>query len=668
MTVEEEIAEKKNVLVGIRMNRNDRLLLNWALAKVAEPGDHVVALHVSRDSTSEEENSSLLEDYLDVYKGLCTAKQLHLIGKVSHGRSIRKVLVKEAKLCEAMVVVVGINSLNSICGWVSVGNYCAKRLPPTTSVLTVYNGKVIFQRGFTNHLPGIKGDGSQSTNIQGQNPKENIPCPAVAETPMSHSYSKDDNMDACEDKDDNTSPSTSIGGSRTDETFSSTEDRDDTSSNTVDELVKDMVEPMPGWPLLKRASSQTPNVKKPLTRKTSVVQWAMSLPKRTYSLPSTECYFGSEETEVLLERAISRRSSKDNLSAWGELPKELELLLRTNSSRCRWISHKEIMDATSQFSSDNLIAKGGCSSVYKGNLVDGKKVAVKIMKMTKGAWQDYILEVDIISSLKHKHIIPLIGVCLDDNDLILVYKFLSNGSLEENLHGKKEECGLSWEVRFNIAVGVAEAINYLHNECHRTVIHRDIKSSNILLSDEFDPQISDFGLALWASTSPLESHGDVAGTFGYLAPEYFMHGKISEKIDVYSFGVVLLELLSGKKPISTDTIKGQESLVLWAKPILESGEVTALLDPSFSENIDQVQMQRMILAANLCITRTARLRPEMNQILKLLQGEKDHEEWGKCHVRYQEEPENQDDDEVYPDSSAGSQLGLALLDVEDDST
>lgn len=131
--------------------------------------------------------------------------------------------------------------------------------------------------------------------------------------------------------------------------------------------------------------------------------------------------------------------------------------------------------------------------------------------------------------------------------------------------GKKKECGLSWEVRFNVAVGVAEALNYLHKECSRPVIHRDIKSSNILLSNEFEPQVSDFGLAIWASTSSSEIHSDVVGTFGYLAPEYFMYGKISEKIDVYSYGVVLLELLSGKKPICAGTLKGQESLVMWVR-------------------------------------------------------------------------------------------------------
>ncbi|RWW05805.1 hypothetical protein BHE74_00055903, partial [Ensete ventricosum] len=122
-----------------------------------------------------------------------------------------------------------------------------------------------------------------------------------------------------------------------------------------------------------------------------------------------------------------------------------------------------------------------------------------------------------------------------------------------------------WDLRYKVATGVAEALSYLHNGCSNpVVIHRDVKSSNILLTDEFEPQLSDFGLAIWAPTnSTCLTHDDVVGTFGYLAPEYFMYGKVSDKIDVFAFGVVLLELLTGRRPINDDNPKGQESLVMW---------------------------------------------------------------------------------------------------------
>lgn len=249
--------------------------------------------------------------------------------------------------------------------------------------------------------------------------------------------------------------------------------------------------------------------------------------------------------------------------------------------------------------------------------------------------------------------------------------FFSKGSLEENLHGKsKEKSPLSWEMRFDIAVKIAEALYYLHNECSRPVIHRDIKSSNILLSDGFEPQLSDFGMAIWGpTTTSFVTQGEVVGTFGYLAPEYFMYGKVSDKIDVYAFGVVLLELLSGRRPISSESTKGQESLVMWAKPILESGDAKGLVDPNLNGNFDEVQMQRMVLAATHCITRAARLRPKMSEILKLLRGDTELEEWVNPQNKDPRDQENQDnDDEVYPSSSAELHLSLALLDVDDDST
>ncbi|KAF7143492.1 hypothetical protein RHSIM_Rhsim05G0059400 [Rhododendron simsii] len=252
---------------------------------------------------------------------------------------------------------------------------------------------------------------------------------------------------------------------------------------------------------------------------------------------------------------------------------------------------------------DKLIGKGGCSGVYKGILPDGKPVAVKVLKSSKESWKDFTQVVD-----------GLIGVCVEDNALISVYDLLPKGNLEENLHGNasfkthlypcnsKDKSVLSWEVRCKVAVGIAEALNYLHSECSPPVLHRDVKSSNILLLDEFEPKLSDFGLAIWVpSDSSFLTDNDVVVTFRYLAPEYFMYGKVSDKINAYSFGVALLELLSGRKPISSESTKGQESLVMWAKPKLDSGDLRSILDPNLDGNIDEVQIQRMALAVRgLC--------------------------------------------------------------------
>ncbi|MBA0641891.1 hypothetical protein Goklo_026381, partial [Gossypium klotzschianum] len=293
----------------------------------------------------------------------------------------------------------------------------------------------------------------------------------------------------------------------------------------------------------------------------------------------------------------------------------------------------------------NLIGEGGCSNVYKGFLPSGKPVAVKILKSYKEAWSDFSLEVDIVSSLRHKHITPLIGVCVENDHLISVYDLLPAGSLEEILHGQNKKSVLPWEVRFKMATAVAEALKYLHNECYPHVIHRDVKSSNILLSDDFQPQLSDFGLAIWGpmdATNMIDSN--VVGTFGYIAPEYFMEGRVSDKIDVYSFGIVLLELLSGRRPISSKAMEKQESLVQWAKALLERRDLPALVDPALDGDFDVAQLHRMVLAATLCLNQSDIHRPKASQILQILRGEQEPTEGYNLHATYLKVPNNQEDD------------------------
>ncbi|KAJ6386080.1 hypothetical protein OIU77_029112 [Salix suchowensis] len=634
MTVEELEAkdtERRNVLVGIRIDSHSRELLSWAIVKVAEPGDRVVAVHVCASSGHALRDKPLLDSYLEVYDGLCSMKKVGLSGLIAKGISVRRTLVREAKNYSAVGVIVGISSQGALRVWASTARYCAKRLRPTTDILAIYNGKIVFRRCKNNHLPG-------KPNLNSAILKH------ILKYLVLNCYQE---MGIGESKDEVCSI-VSVRKKRSNSLFSG-----------------DILDQRPGWPLLRSANSAIPQNLH--SRKLSVVQWAMSLPDRSSQQAPRVSTAEEREIRNILEESNRRRSS-----AFGELENGSDILLKASSpSFLSGISFKVLKGATSNFHPENLIGKGGCSSVYKGILPDGKPVAVKVQKSSQKAMKDFALEVEIISSLNHKHITPLVDVCFKDAGLIQVYDFLSKGSLEENLHGKsKDKSPLSWELRFDIAVKIAEALHYLHNECSRPVIHRDVKSSNILLSDGFEPQLSDFGLAIWGpATTSFVTQGDVVGTFGYLAPEYFMYGKISDKIDVYAFGVVLLELLSGRKPISSDNTKIQESLVMWAKPIIESGDAIGLVDPNLNGNFDEVQMQRMVLAATQCITRAARLRPKMSEILKLLRGDKELEKWVKPQNKDLQDPENQDnDDEVYPNSSAESHLSLALLDVDYHST
>ncbi|XP_027190218.1 protein kinase STUNTED-like isoform X2 [Cicer arietinum] len=391
-----------------------------------------------------------------------------------------------------------------------------------------------------------------------------------------------------------------------------------------------------GWPLLRRVHTD-------ISRDISVVQWVMNLPDR---------------------------SNHNNSS---QIEKENYQKLYC-SNCCKWFLFEVLSSCTCQFSSENVIGIGGSNRVYRGTLPDGKHVAVKVMQSSKEAFKDFDLEVEIMSSLNHTHITPLLGICIKDGTFISIYDYFPQGTLHQNLSGKnKDGSMLSWEVRFKVAVGIAEALNYLHNQTSKPIIHRDVKSSNILLSHEFEPQLSDFGLAMWGpTTSSFVIQDDVVGTFGYLAPEYFMYGKVSDKIDVYAFGVLLLELISGREPIHFKTCKGHQSLVMWAKPIIESGDFKSLLDPKLKEKFDASQFNKMVLAASLCITRSARLRPTMNRVLKILKGcdenveniFKSHE---SDHDHYSENEENLDE-EVYPNSSPELHLSLALLDVDNDTT
>ncbi|XP_050235185.1 protein kinase STUNTED-like [Mercurialis annua] len=635
------VVERRNVLVDTRIDRNSREILNWALVKVAEPGDCVIALHVCRSSRGAAKNKVLLEDYLEVYEGLCSLKKVDLVGKVCTGISIQRTLVREAKKLEATALVLG-----SVRSWTSTARYCAKRLPATTDVFAIRKGKIVHGRCSNNQLSGLVDD----------------PKPSLIECHLSdevHSEFGDSEVYTDLSSFENQTRDGSSESSPR-EVMSLPSFSNESMRRSTSHFVGDILDQKPGWPLLRRSSLT--RAESLQARELSVVQWAMSLPIRS----SNKYPLGSfiERSESLEENSSSSSYASD------ELQNGLDILLKAHSSNCKWFNYEILKTATSKFCSENLIGQGGCSRVYKGSLPDGKMVAVKVRNSSEEATKDLAQEVEIISSFNHTYVTRLIGICIKDFDLVSVYDLASKGSLEDILHGdSKEKSDLSWDVRFSIAIKIAEALNYLHNECSPPVIHRDVKSSNILLSDEFQPQLSDFGLAIWGPTSSsFTTQADVVGTFGYLAPEYFMYGKVSDKIDVYAFGVVLLELLSGRKPIGYQTPKGQESLVMWAKPIIDSGNVKGILDPNLDENLDEGQMQRMVLAANLCITRAARLRPKMSEVLKLLRGDKDAVTWVTLRKKDLDDLENQEgnDDEVYPDSCAESHLNLALLDVDDD--
>ncbi|CAE5985129.1 unnamed protein product [Arabidopsis arenosa] len=600
--VDHVIVKQRNIiLVGIRIDESGKEILKWALEEVAEHGDCVVVVHVCFTSYRALKSKSSLDRYLELYSELCSTKKIELKGEVLKGNSVLGVLVKEAKRYNAMSVVVGVKQQRKLSLKIAKG--CAKELPSTTDVLAIHRGSIVFRRSNQYQLP-------------------------LAQKMSSRPGSE--LSDGFIDKESELKSEESTVKSK--ELAKTTgQEKRKISGRSLSLPSVEVVDQTPGWPLLRTTTLATSMVQHQ-TRKISVVNWVMSLPERFPHHPN-----------MTSPTSFCDKQLKDIL-------KEIN----------RWFSYDVLKIATSDFSSENLIGKGGCNEVYKGFLEDGKAVAVKILKPSvKEAVKEFVHEVSIISSLSHSNISPLIGVCVHYNDLISVYNLSSKGSLEETLQGKHV---LRWEERFKIAIGLGEALDYLHNQCSNPVIHRDVKSSNVLLSDVFEPQLSDFGLSMWGSKSCRYTiQRDVVGTFGYLAPEYFMYGKVSDKVDVYAFGVVLLELISGRTPISSDSPRGQESLVMWARPMIEKGNAKELLDPNISGTFDEDQFHKMVLAATHCLTRAATYRPNIREILKLLRGEDDVSKW----MKIVEENEDCFDDEVYPNSNTELHLSLAMIDVDD---
>uniref|UniRef100_A0A7N0T2G1 non-specific serine/threonine protein kinase n=1 Tax=Kalanchoe fedtschenkoi TaxID=63787 RepID=A0A7N0T2G1_KALFE len=327
---------------------------------------------------------------------------------------------------------------------------------------------------------------------------------------------------------------------------------------------------------------------------------------------------------------LTRKKSKKALEATAPADCSVEGGFGYLKSSWKNFSLAELQAATNNFSPENLIGEGGYSEVYKGQIEDGEQVAIKRLsgEMSEEMTADFLSELGIIVHVNHPNIAKLVGYGVEGG-MHIVLELSPNGSLSSLLCGAKEK--LNWGVRYKIAVGTSEGLFYLHEGCQRRIIHKDIKAANILLTEDFEPQISDFGLAKWLPeqwTHHVVSK--IEGTFGYLPPEFFMHGIVDEKTDVYSFGVLLLELITGRMALD----KSQKSLVLWAKPLIARNSIDELVDPSLSGTYDVEQMKRMILTASLCIHESPADRPQMKDVSTILRGDQESEQLVK---QYQEQ-------------------------------
>ncbi|XP_040377563.1 proline-rich receptor-like protein kinase PERK4 [Oryza brachyantha] len=292
-------------------------------------------------------------------------------------------------------------------------------------------------------------------------------------------------------------------------------------------------------------------------------------------------------------------------------------------------TYEQLEAATGNFSAANLLGQGGFGYVHKGVLPGGKTVAVKQLKSGSGQGErEFQAEVDIISRVHHRHLVSLVGYCIVGARRVLVYEFVPNKTLEFHLHGEGLPV-MPWPTRLRIALGSAKGLAYLHEDCQPRIIHRDIKSANILLDDNFEAMVADFGLAKLTSDNSTHVSTRVMGTFGYLAPEYASSGKLTEKSDVFSYGVMLLELVTGRRPIDASHIHSafaeDDSLVEWARPAmaraLADGDYGGVADPRLEGSYDPVEMARVVASAAAAVRHTAKKRPKMSQIVRALEGD-----------------------------------------------
>ncbi|KAK8988522.1 hypothetical protein V6N11_029909 [Hibiscus sabdariffa] len=283
-------------------------------------------------------------------------------------------------------------------------------------------------------------------------------------------------------------------------------------------------------------------------------------------------------------------------------------------------TYKELNFATTNFSHQNKLGEGGFGEVYKGILKNGRVVAVKKLAIgtSEKVKAEFDTEVKLISNVHHRNLVRLVGCCSKGPELLLVYEFMPNGSLDKHLFGEGQG-SLNWKQRYEIILGTAKGIAYLHEEFHACIIHRDIKPSNILLDRDFQPKIADFGLVRLLPEDQTHLSTKFAGTFGYTAPEYAIHGQLSVKVDTYSFGVVVLEIISGLKNTETSLDPTAEFLLKRAWGLYQDNMALEIVDRSLNpEEYNAEEMKRMIEIAFLCTQSSASLRPTMSEVVAML--------------------------------------------------
>ncbi|KAF3960618.1 hypothetical protein ACB098_06G041000 [Castanea mollissima] len=344
------------------------------------------------------------------------------------------------------------------------------------------------------------------------------------------------------------------------------------------------------------------------------------------------------------QEKINRRSLKKSIKEYHDtktLASFTKLSFKSDSSRRRYITEeiqkigkgnisakiftfRELCVATQNFHLDNLLGEGGFGRVYKG-IIPSTNQVVAVKQLDRNGFQgnrEFLVEVLMLSLLHHPNLVNLVGYCADGDQRILAYEYMPNGSLEDHLlEAPPDAEPLDWNTRMKIAEGAARGLEYLHETADPPVIYRDFKASNILLDENFNPKLSDFGLAKLGPTGD-KTHVStrVMGTYGYCAPEYALTGQLTTKSDVYSFGVVFLEIITGRRVIDNARPSEEQNLVSWAQPLFKDRrKFTLMADPLLEDNYPVKGLYQALAVAAMCLQEEADTRPLISDVVTALE-------------------------------------------------
>ncbi|KAI3748400.1 hypothetical protein L6452_11438 [Arctium lappa] len=325
-----------------------------------------------------------------------------------------------------------------------------------------------------------------------------------------------------------------------------------------------------------------------------------------FSFPCSECFCSTSEDKVVHKNDKGEERAKN----------------------FRLFSYHELKVASDGFSSKNKVGEGGFGSVYKGRLRDGTIVAIKVLSVELESMRgerEFISEIAALSDVQHENLVTLHGCCVEGAKRCLVLDYMENNSLAYRfLGGEQNRTRFSWTTRKNVSLGVAKALAYLHEEKNPHIVHRDIKASNVLLDHNFNPKVADFGLSRLFQDDTSHISTRVAGTLGYLSPEYAISGRLTRKSDVYSFGVLLLEIISGRSVVDFDVEHGEQFLVDKAWDMYNCESLVELVDHLLLKEADDGLRSEAVLFLKvglLCVQENTKLRPRMSEVIKMLTNE-----------------------------------------------